>query len=102
MKETKKMAGNRVVTGERTRWSYCNVLQPREDDNGKMKYSVSLIIPKDDTETVEAIRQAIKYAYNAVLRFPTCIRPVGLGANLVLTLLIISFPLFYLLSSSIY
>lgn len=64
MEETKKMSGNRVITGERTRWSYCNALQPREDDNGKMKYSVSLIIPKDDTETVEAIKQAIKYAYN--------------------------------------
>ena len=58
------MAGNRVITGERTRWSYCNVLQPREDDNGKMKYSVSLIIPKDDTETVDAIRRAIQYTYN--------------------------------------
>ena len=64
MEETKKMAGNRVVTGERTRWSYCNVLQPREDDNGKMKYSVSLIIPKDDTETVDAIKRAIQYVYN--------------------------------------
>ena len=26
---------------------------------------------------------AIKYAYSAVLKLPTCIRPVGLGANLV-------------------
>ena len=64
MEEKKKVSENRVITGERTRWSYCNVLQPREDDNGKMKYSVSLIIPKDDTETVEAIRRAIQYTYN--------------------------------------
>lgn len=64
MEEKKKVSENRVITGERTRWSYCNVLQPREDDNGKMKYSVSLIIPKDDTETVDAIRRAIQYTYN--------------------------------------
>ena len=64
MEEKKKVSENRVVTGERTRWSYCNVLQPREDDNGKMKYSVSLIIPKDDTETVDAIRRAIQHVYN--------------------------------------
>ena len=64
MEEKKKVSENRVITGERTRWSYCNVLQPREDDNGKMKYSVSLIIPKDDTETVDAIRRAIQYVYN--------------------------------------
>ena len=64
MEEKKKVSENRVITGERTRWSYCNVLQPREDDNGKMKYSVSLIIPKDDTETVDAIKRAIQYVYN--------------------------------------
>ena len=33
---------------------------------------------------------AIRYVYRAVLKFPTCIRPVGLGANLVLTLAISS------------
>ena len=33
----------------------------------------------------------MRYAYNAVRRFPTCILPVGLGANLVLTLLIAFF-----------
>ena len=37
---------------------------------------------------------AIRYAYSAVLKLPTCILPVGLGANLVLTfLLILSSPI---------
>ena len=31
----------------------------------------------------------MRYAYNAVLKFPTCILPVGLGANLVRILLMI-------------
>src|SRR5699024_6243143 len=31
---------------------------------------------------------AIRYAYSAVLKFPTCILPVGLGANLVFTFVI--------------
>ena len=31
----------------------------------------------------------IRYAYNAVRKFPTCILPVGLGANLVLIFVMI-------------
>ena len=37
---------------------------------------------------------AIRYAYNAVRRLPTCILPVGLGANLVLTLLMVFLLIF--------
>ena len=39
----------KVITGPNTRWSYCNVWQPKSINGGTPKYSVSLIIPKSDT-----------------------------------------------------
>ena len=48
----------KVITGERTRWSYANVWEPKSINGGAPKCSVSLIIPKDDTETVEKIEKA--------------------------------------------
>ena len=35
----------KVITGPNTRWSYCNVWQPKSINGGTPKYSVSLIIP---------------------------------------------------------
>lgn len=53
----------KVITGKNTRWSYANVWEARSINGGTPKFSVSLIIPKSDTETVEAIKNAIKAAY---------------------------------------
>ncbi len=53
----------RVVTGPMTRWSYANVWEPKSINGSQPKYSVSLIIPKKDTETVEKIKAAIRAAY---------------------------------------
>ncbi|SDZ96088.1 Protein of unknown function [Lachnospiraceae bacterium NK3A20] len=53
----------KVITGPRTRWSYANVWDPKSIKGGKPKYSVSLIIPKDDTVTVERIKAAVQAAY---------------------------------------
>lgn len=53
----------KVITGVNTRWSYANVWDPKAIDGGKPKYSVSLIIPKDDTATVNKIKAAIQAAY---------------------------------------
>ena len=54
----------KVVTGRRTVMSYLNVMEPRDPFNsGRPRYSVSLIIPKDDCETVEKIRAGIREAY---------------------------------------
>ena len=53
----------KVITGVNTRWSYANVWDPKSIDGGKPKYSVSLIIPKDDTATVNKIKAAIQAAY---------------------------------------
>ncbi len=53
----------KVITGSKTRWSYANVWDPKSINGGTPKYSVSLIIPKSDTKTVEAINEAIQAAY---------------------------------------
>ncbi|MCM1530465.1 MAG: DUF2815 family protein [Alistipes sp.] len=61
----KKMINpTKVITGPKTRWSYANVWEPKAgQDGGKPKFSVSLIIPKSDTVTVQKIKAAIKAAY---------------------------------------
>lgn len=59
----KPAASTRVVTGPRTRFSYCNVWEPRSVNGGDPKYSMSLIIPKDDAETLGRINRAIEAAY---------------------------------------
>ena len=53
----------KVITGPKTRWSYANVWEPKSINGGTPKYSVSLIIPKSDTKTVEKIQNAIQAAY---------------------------------------
>lgn len=53
----------KVITGPKTRWSYANVWDPKSINGGAPKYSVSLIIPKSDTQTVEKIKAAIQAAY---------------------------------------
>ena len=59
----KYVNSTKVITGPETRWSYANVWQPKAIDGGAPKYSVSLIIPKSDTKTIEKIRAAIQAAY---------------------------------------
>ncbi len=53
----------KVITGRDTRWSFANVWEPKSIQGGTPKYSVSLIIPKTDTATVEKINAAIEAAY---------------------------------------
>ncbi|MCD7777556.1 MAG: DUF2815 family protein [Clostridiales bacterium] len=54
----------KVITGKETRWSYANVWEPKSINGSTPKYSVSLIIPKADTITIEKIKNAIKAAYD--------------------------------------
>ena len=54
----------KVITGVNTRWSYANVWEPKSINGGAPKYSVSLIIPKSDTKTIEKIQAAIQAAYD--------------------------------------
>ncbi len=53
----------KVITGVNTRWSYVNAWEPKSINGGAPKYSVSLIIPKSDTKTIEKIQVAIQAAY---------------------------------------
>lgn len=53
----------KVITGVNTRWSYANVWDAKSINGGAPKYSVSLIIPKSDTVTVNKINAAIEAAY---------------------------------------
>ena len=60
---SKIMNPTKVITGPTTRWSYVNVWEPKANNDGKLKYSVSLIIPKSDKKTIEKIKAAIQAAY---------------------------------------
>ena len=53
----------KVITGKDTRWSYANVWEAKSINGGAPKFSVSLIIPKTDTVTVQKIKAAIQAAY---------------------------------------
>ena len=52
----------KVRTGK-VRFAYCNIAQPRALTEGQEpKYSICLIIPKDDKRTIAAINKAIEEA----------------------------------------
>lgn len=52
----------KVVTGK-VRFSYVNIFEPQEPQGGgEAKYSVTLLIPKSDTATLEKIKAAIAEA----------------------------------------
>ncbi len=53
----------KVITGPKTRWSYVNVWEPKSINGSNPKYSISLIIKKDDAETINKVKAAIQAAY---------------------------------------
>ena len=53
----------KVITGPETRWSFANVWEAKSINGGTPKFSVSLIIPKSDTRTLNKIKAAIEAAY---------------------------------------
>ena len=52
----------KVVTGKNTRLSYAHIWEPSSINGGTPKYSVSVLIPKTDKQTVNAINAAIDAA----------------------------------------
>jgi len=56
-----KRIGTKVVTGK-VRLSYAHLHEPYAIEGNDPRYSVSLIIPKSDKETIKAIQEAIKEA----------------------------------------
>ena len=60
-----ELSKNQVVTGE-CRLSFVNLFEPKAVKEGDdAKYSVTAIIPKTDTKTIEAIKAAIQAAAEA-------------------------------------
>ncbi|WMJ79560.1 DUF2815 family protein [Clostridium sp. MB40-C1] len=60
-KVTAKRTGTKVTTGK-VRLSYAYLFEPRAIEGNEPKYSVSVIIPKTDTETLKAIKEATNEA----------------------------------------
>ena len=58
-----KTIRTKVITGPNTRFSYVNAWEAKSINGGTPKFSVSLIIPKDDLATVSKIKAAIQAAY---------------------------------------
>ncbi|MCW6666245.1 DUF2815 family protein [Aerococcaceae bacterium NML190938] len=52
----------KVITGVNTRLSYFHGWESTSINNGPERYSVSVLIPKSDTETAKAINEAIDAA----------------------------------------
>lgn len=52
----------KVVTGINTRFSYFNGWEPVSINGSKPKYSISVLIPKTDTTTINKINEAIDIA----------------------------------------
>ena len=52
----------KVITGKNTRLSYFHGWEPTSINGGPERYSVSVLIPKDDKEIVKAINDAVDAA----------------------------------------
>mgnify|MGYP001020452750 CR=1 FL=1 len=57
-----KNSKTKVITGPNTRLSYFNGWEPVSINGGAEKYSVSVLIPKSDKETLRAIEAAVDAA----------------------------------------
>ncbi|MFV0441900.1 MAG: DUF2815 family protein [Lachnospirales bacterium] len=57
-----KQNNTKVITGANTRLSYFHGWEPVSINGGPEKYSVSVLIPKDDKATIDAINKAIDAA----------------------------------------
>lgn len=60
---TKFTNPTKVITGPNITFSYLNCWDAKAIQGGKPKFSVSLIIPKSDTRTIDKINAAIQAAY---------------------------------------
>jgi hypothetical protein len=58
----KNASKTKVITGVNTRLSYFHGWEPVSINGGKERYSVSVLIPKSDTETLKAIEVTVDAA----------------------------------------
>jgi hypothetical protein len=62
MSTVAKDAGTKMITGK-VRLSYANLFKPRAQEAGQEpKYSVCVLIPKDDKETIAKVKAAVEAA----------------------------------------
>lgn len=61
---TNNVNDTKVITGK-VRFSYAHVFEPASINGSDEKYSVSILINKDDTKTIKAIEKAIEAAKQA-------------------------------------
>ena len=59
--KVKKLSETAMVTGK-VRFSFANVFEPKSVKGGPPKYSVSLLISKDETEMIKTIEECIEEA----------------------------------------
>ena len=60
----------KVITGKNTRLSYFHGWEPTSINGGPERYSVSVLIPKDDKETIKAINDAVDAAIEEGIAAP--------------------------------
>lgn len=60
--KSKMLSDTKIITGK-VRFSYAYVWEPRGKNEQDKRYSVSLLIPKEDKETLKNIKKAIDNAY---------------------------------------
>jgi hypothetical protein len=58
-----KNSKTKVITGVNTRLSYFHGWEPVSINGGKERYSVSVLIPKSDKETIKAIEHGGRCCY---------------------------------------
>jgi hypothetical protein len=59
-----KQTDTKVITNP-VRLSYAHVWEPKSFQGAEPKYSCAILVPKEDTETLEAIKAAIRCAIDA-------------------------------------
>lgn len=64
MAKTNEAASTKVVTGE-VRFSYAHVFEPASIEGSEPKYSVSILIDKNDKKTLSRVKAAIEAAKQA-------------------------------------
>lgn len=52
-----------VITGKDTRFSYCNLAEPKSINGGTPRYGMSLVVSKNDRATVKALQDGQRAAY---------------------------------------
>ncbi|WP_086349917.1 DUF2815 family protein [Candidatus Enterococcus clewellii] len=60
-----KLVKNTTVVTNKVRLGYVELLEPKAFEGQEPKYSAQVMIPKEDTETVNFVKEAIKNAYEA-------------------------------------